>query len=66
MSGIFEAVPECPEDLSLSTLAQRSHKELFPRKPAGQEEKGETPKQSRAEGQSVGREIPENGVKTEQ
>ena len=28
ISGIFEMVLECSEDLSLFTLAQRSHKEL--------------------------------------
>ena len=30
ISGIFEVVPECPEDLSLSTLARRPQKELCP------------------------------------
>ena len=32
--GIFEAASKCPEDLPLSILARRPHKELCPRKPA--------------------------------
>ena len=41
ISGNFEAAPVCPEDLSLSTLARRLHKELCQRKPAKPEEKDE-------------------------
>ena len=36
--GIFEAVPECLEDLPLSILARRPHKELCPREHARLEE----------------------------
>ena len=39
--GIFKAVPECPENFSLYTLARRPHRELCPRKPARSEEKDE-------------------------
>ena len=41
ISGIFEVALESQEDLPLSTLAQRQHKELCPRKPAGLEKKDE-------------------------
>ena len=41
ISGIFEAVPGCPEDLSLTILAQRPHKVLGLRKSARPEEKDE-------------------------
>ena len=34
-SGIFEAAPQCLEDLSLSILVRRPRKVLRPRKPAG-------------------------------
>ena len=34
ISGIFETAPECLEDLPLSILARRPHKELCPREPA--------------------------------
>ena len=39
ISGIFEAVPECPEDFPFSILVQRPHKELGMQKPARLEEK---------------------------
>ena len=39
ISGIFEVALECPEDLSLSVLAQRPHKELCLRKLARPVEK---------------------------
>ena len=39
ISSIFEAVLESSEDLSLSILVQRPHKELGPRKPVRLEEK---------------------------
>ena len=32
ISGIFEAAPECQEDLSLSILARRPYKDLCPLK----------------------------------
>ena len=38
ISCIFEAAPECPEDLSLSILTARPHKELCPQKPERPEE----------------------------
>ena len=58
ISGIFEAVPECPEDISLSILARRPHKELCPRKPARPEEKDEERQSVKSEtpGQSIGSE----------
>ena len=37
--SIFEVVLECPEKLSLSILAQRPHKELFPHEPVRPGEK---------------------------
>ena len=33
ISSTFEVAPKCPEDLSLSILAQRPHNELYPQKP---------------------------------
>ena len=62
ISDIFEAAPECPEDLSLSILAWRSHKELYLGKPVRPEERTKDisqlvvrlrSSQSRAEEQSV-------------
>ena len=41
ISGIFEAVLECPEDLSWSTLERRPHRELCLQKPARPGEKNE-------------------------
>ena len=41
ISGIFEVTLECPEDLSLSILVQRPHKELCLQKPARLKEKDE-------------------------
>ena len=37
ISGIYEAVPESPENLSLSTLARKPHKELCLQKSAIQD-----------------------------
>ena len=51
ISGIFEATPECPEDLSLSILAGRPHKELCSRKPAKPEERAKDVSQFEVEGQ---------------
>ena len=50
--SIFEVAPECPEDLSLSILVWRPHKELCLWKPARPEERVKDVSQSRAEGQT--------------
>ena len=39
ISGIFEAAPECQEDLPLSILTRRPHKDLCPHEPARPEVK---------------------------
>ena len=57
--GIFEAAPESPEDLPLSILTRRPHKELCLRNPARSEERTKDVSQSEPEGQSVKDEIPE-------
>ena len=55
ISGIFEAALKCPEDLSLSILVRRPHKELCLQKPARLEEKDKGH-------QSVGSETLKQGV----
>ena len=66
LSGIFEVVPECPEDILCvywheSHAKSSTHKNLLVLK-----KRTKDVSQSRAEGQSVRSETLEHGVKTEQ
>ena len=65
ISSIFEEVPECPEDLSLSILTGRPHKELCLRKPARPEEKdeGQSVRARTPSWESVGSETPKRRVR---
>ena len=64
ISRIFEAAPECPENLSLPILAREPHKEVCPRKPERLEEKdkGWQSVKSETPGQSVGSETLKHGI----